>query len=70
MPETFATRREKLDDKGKERVDFLMEEMIKEVEERVPKPRATLDMRPDKVRKEIFEKYQRMWNEVFREYGV
>ena len=44
--------------------------MIKEVEERVPKPRATLDMRPDKVRKEIFEKYQRMWNEVFREYGV
>lgn len=70
MSGSFDTRREKLDDKGKERVDVLMEEMIKEVEERVPKPRATLDMRPDKVRKEIFEKYQRMWDEVFREYGV
>lgn len=70
MPGSFNTRREKLDDKGKERVDFIREEMIKEVEERVPKPRATLDMRPDKVRKEIFEKYQRMWDEVFREYGV
>ena len=70
MQGSFITRREKLDDKGKERVDFIKEKMIEEVEERVPKPRATLDMRPDKVRKEIFEKYQRMWDEVFREYGV
>lgn len=70
MSGSFDTRREKLDDKGKERVDVLMEEMIKEVEERVPKPQATFDMRPDKVRKEIFEKYRKMWNEVFHEYGV
>ncbi len=70
MKDTLDMRKEKLDEIGKKRVDSIINDMMKEMERKVPKPKATFDLRPDRVRKKILDKYMRRIESVFLEYGV
>lgn len=50
-------RKEELSEEARKEYDELERQMLKEFEEKIPETRATLDLRPDKVRKEITNKY-------------
>ena len=51
----------------KKKHDELLRRYVQEVNEKVPKPRATFDQKPDLVWKEIDKKYILMLDELTRE---
>lgn len=57
-------RKEELSEEARKEYDELEAQMLKEFEENIPKPRATFDLEPDRVRKEITDKYLPRMREI------
>lgn len=60
-------RKEELSEEARREYDELERQMLKEFEEKIPERRATLDLRLDKVRKEITDKYFPRMREILDE---
>ena len=60
------TRNELPIDKQRE-YDAIVEQCMKEIEEEVPKPRSSFDLRPDEIRRSITQKYLPKLEEILME---